>query len=174
MKTRTHQILSVLHILSWITFIAMLINAGAIMVSYTVGIVNPDAIKKMYEGSDLYNLRQFDFWQYTAIVSFKVAIALLEAYTAYLVIKVLSGIKLANPFTMEIAELLEKISHIILGTWVVSMLYNAHINWLVKRVDGLPENLISGEFIFLAGVVYVIAQVFKKGVELQSENELTV
>jgi hypothetical protein len=30
------------------------------------------------------------------------------------------------------------------------------------------------EFLFLGAIVFVIAQVFKKGVEIQSENELTI
>jgi hypothetical protein len=34
--------------------------------------------------------------------------------------------------------------------------------------------VVSGETLFLAGVVFVIAQIFKKGVEIQSENELTI
>jgi len=54
------------------------------------------------------------------------------------------------------------------------MLHNSHIGWLAKTLPSMQENYISGEFIFLAGVVFVIAQVFKKGVEIQTENELTV
>jgi hypothetical protein len=54
------------------------------------------------------------------------------------------------------------------------MLYNGHAEWLSKRIAGLQENLISGEFILLAGVVFVFSQIFKKGVEIQSENELTI
>jgi hypothetical protein len=32
----------------------------------------------------------------------------------------------------------------------------------------------TGEFLFLAGIVFVIAQIFKRGIEIQTENELTV
>ena len=54
------------------------------------------------------------------------------------------------------------------------MLYNGQLKWLSKDVPGLQENSLSAELIFYAGLVFVIAQVFKKGVELQTENELTV
>lgn len=33
---------------------------------------------------------------------------------------------------------------------------------------------MSAEFVFMAGVVFVMSQIFKKGVEIQTENELTV
>jgi hypothetical protein len=40
-----------------------------------------------------------------------------------------------------------------------------HISWI-------GEN--AGEFLFMAGLVFIISPIFKRGVELQSENELTV
>ena len=51
----------------------------------------------------------------------------------------------------------------------VSVLYGMH-----PTVMHEDSTLISGDFIFLAGIVYVFSQIFKKGVEIQSENELTV
>jgi hypothetical protein len=174
MTTKTEKILTAMNVLAWITFIGIMIRAGAILVSYGVSIANPEAAKNLFMGMNWYNLMQFNFWNYTSSVSFVIAVLILEAYTSFLVIKVLSKIKLANPFTTEIANLLEKISYIILGTWVTAMLYNLHTGWLSKRISGLEQNLIPGEFIFLAGVVFVISQVFKRGVEIQSENELTV
>jgi hypothetical protein len=103
-----------------------------------------------------------------------IAVIVLEAYIAYLVIKVLSKIKLSNPFTLEVVNILEKISYFMFGTWMVAGLYYVYTKWLSKEITGLPENLVSGEFIFLAGIVFVFSQIFKRGVEIQSENELTV
>ena len=174
MRTKTEKLLSVMNVLAWVTFIGLMIKAGAILISYGVSTVNPQAAKNLYKGKDLYNLWEFSFWHYTWTVSFTVAMLLLEAYIAFLVIKVLSKIKLSNPFTVEVSNILEKISYIIFGTWITAMLYNAHSRWLTKRVPDVDLNLVSGEFIFLAGVVFVIAQIFKKGIEIQSENELTV
>ena len=174
MKTRTEQILAVLSILSWVVFIGLMIKAGAILTSYIVSIGNPQAAKNLYMNLNLYNLREVSFWKFTNTVSLMIALELLKAYTAFLVIKVLSKIKLANPFTEDVSTLLEKISHYIFATWVIVMLYNAHIKWLSKSITALRENFISGEFILLAGVIFVFSQIFKKGVEIQSENELTV
>lgn len=75
---------------------------------------------------------------------------------------------------MDVAMRLEKISIIAFGTWVVTMLSNAHTGWLLKLTGELHGNWLSGEFIFMVGIVFIVSQVFKRGVEIQSENELTV
>lgn len=174
MKSKTQTILVIMNVLAWITFIGLMIKAGAILVSFVMTLFNPDAAKNLYNGENLYDLRQTLFVQYLNMVSFNIALPAMEAYTAYLIIMVLSKIKLTNPFTAEVAAILERISYVIFGTWIVAMIHNAHTSWLMKKVPGLQEEMISGEFIFLAGVVFVIAQIFKRGVEIQSENELTV
>jgi len=173
-KTKTETILVVMNVLTWILFIGLMIEAGAILVSYGVSIVNPTAATKMYKGLDFYSLSQYDFWHYTGIISLKAAILIIEAYTAFLVIKVLSAIKITNPFTMDVAQRLEKIAYMLILAWGAIILYNGQLKWLSKEVAGLQERSLSAELIFYAGLVFVIAQIFKKGVEIQTENELTV
>ncbi|PZX94578.1 DUF2975 domain-containing protein [Flavobacterium aquariorum] len=174
MKTKTESILTAMNVLTWIVFIGLLIHTGAIIISYSISIFNPDGAKNLYMGLDLFSLRQLDIWKYSVTVFLTITILGLKAYTAYLVILILSKINLEHPFTMSIALLIEKVSHVILGTWVVAMLANAYQEWLRQKSFPIPENWISGEFIFLAGVIFIIAQIFKKGIELQSENELTI
>lgn len=174
MKSKTERILTVMIVLSWVVFIGLAIPAGAILVCYWVSVINPEASKNLYKGLNLSSLRQFSFWHYKLIVAFMVAMAVLKSYVAYLVIKVLSEIKMVNPFTREIARRLEKIGYFIFGIWIITMFYDLDIAWLAKRIVGVQENYISPEFMFLAGVVFVIAQIFNKGVEIQSENDLTV
>ncbi|WP_162303899.1 DUF2975 domain-containing protein [Paracnuella aquatica] len=174
MKNRNNQILAVMHVLCWVAFIGLLIKGGAILVAYGVSLFNPQASQDLYQGLNLLALRQYSFWHYSGSVSFIVAMVLLQAFIAFLVIKVLGKIKLEHPFKMEVSLLLERIGNITLATWVVAVLSNAHTKWLWKRVDGFEGELVSVEFIFLAGVVFILSQVFKKGVDLQTEQELTV
>jgi Protein of unknown function (DUF2975) len=174
-KTKTEQILTVMPILAWVAFIGFMIEAGAILLSYVVSsVINPDAATNLYRGLNLFNLRQFSFWHYTLVVSFLVALSLMKSWASFLVIGALSKFNLKNPFTMEVAMRLERISMITFGTWVVTMLYNAHLGWLLKKTGELHGTWLSGEFIFMIGIVFILSQVFKRGVEIQSENELTV
>lgn len=173
-KTRTETILMVMHVIAWIAFIGLLIEAGAVLVTYGISAASPGAAAKMYKGQDLLSLRLYDFWHYTGIVSLKAAILILEAYTAFIVIKVLSSIKMANPFTLEVAKKLENIAYTLILVWVVVLIYNGQLKWLSKDVADLQDKQLSADFIVYAGLVFIISQVFKKGVEIQTENELTV
>jgi len=172
--SRTWQILTVMRILAWVALVAFLIKAGSILLSYGVSIVNPDAAKNLYQGLNLLNLRQYNGWHYTLMVSFMVAILLMKAYVSYIVIKTIGKLNLNNPFTMDMVHQLERISYILFGTWLISLVSNGHIAWLMKLTLELYGEYDSGEFIFTAGLVYVFSQIFKRGVEIQSENELTV
>jgi hypothetical protein len=173
-KTKTETILVIMNVLAWITFVGLMIEAGAILTTYVVGLAKPEMVPKLYKGMDWDNLRQYDVWYYTGIITLKAAILILEAYTAYIVIKVLSTIKMTNPFTMHVAKKLENIAYILILVWVATLLYNGQLKWLSKDVAGLEGKTLSTELIIYAGLVFIISQIFKKGVEIQSENELTV
>ncbi|HLX93644.1 MAG TPA: DUF2975 domain-containing protein [Puia sp.] len=174
MKSRTDWTLIVMTVLAWIVAVGLAIKAGAILVSYIVSIGNPIAAKDLYKGTDLYNLRQYDFGHYTGSVMLMIILEMIKCYIAFMVIRVVSKIRLANPFKPEVARDLEKISYYIIGVWVLAALYNAHLLWLSKRIQIAPTHFVSMEFILLACVVFVFSQIFKRGVELQTENELTV
>jgi hypothetical protein len=175
MRPKTENLLKALNVLSWLALVGLIVKAGAILISYGVSVfVNPDGAKNLYDGLNLSSERDFSFWHYTGTVTLMLALLVLEAYTAFLVAKVLSRIRLSSPFTPEVSEILERISYFMLGIWIIALVFNIHSKWLMKHIGGLRIDLVPSESIFLAGVVFVFAQVFKKGVELQSENELTV
>ena len=173
-QTRTEQVLAVMPILAWVAFIGFMIEAGAILVSYSVSCVNPEATKNFYKGLDLYNLSQFNFWYYTTYVLFMVVLSVIKSCITFQVIKILSRFNLENPFTMEVANRLEKISYIAFGAWLVTLLSAAYTSLILKLTGKLYGSPSSGEFIFMVGLVFIIAQVFKRGVEIQSDNDLTI
>jgi hypothetical protein len=173
-RTRTQQILIVMNVLAWIAFIGLLIKTGALIVSYSISWWNPDAAHNLYRGLDLHDLRDAGFWWYSQSVSFLIAFDAMRAFVMYLVIRTLSKVNLVSPFTREVCGSVEKISHVLFGIWLVAMLSNAHGNWILKKTGELVPMLDTGEFLFMAGLVFVISQVFKRGLEIQSENELTV
>ncbi|MEO6685433.1 MAG: DUF2975 domain-containing protein [Dyadobacter sp.] len=174
MQTRTKQILKIMYVLTWIAFIGLMIETGAIMVSYVVSCINPETAGNMYKDLKLEELRDLSIWQFTLSVSYIIAVSGMKAFVLFLVIKALSKVNLANPFTNEVVAILEKISYILLGIWIVAVLNNQHAGWLLKRTGIRSETFSADEFIFMAGLVFIISQVFKRGVEIQSENDLTV
>lgn len=174
-RTRTEQILTVMQILAWVAFIAYLAEAEVILMSYVVSLVNPESEWNLiYNRPNYFTLREFNVWYYTAFISFRLALALMKAIVWWLVIRILAKLSLVNPFTMEVAKKLEKISYVLLGTWIVGIESGVYAEWLLKTTGEKYGTWVSGEFLFMAGLVFVISQVFKRGVEIQSENELTV
>lgn len=163
-----------MYVLSWIAFIGLLVKTGAIMTSFGVSLYNPEASHNLYKGLSLYDLREHSFWYYTQVVSLMIAFSGLKAYIFYLVIQALSKVNLTNPFTMEVAVLLEKISYVLIGIWAVALLYNAQTEWFAKRQIINLDHWSTEGFFLMAGLVFIISQIFKRGVEIQAENELTV
>ncbi|GAB3491910.1 hypothetical protein GCM10027341_05440 [Spirosoma knui] len=170
----TSQVLSVMQVITWIVYIGLCIKAGAILIAFGVSFVNPEAAKDLYKGLDLHNLQQINVDYYVSFVSFIVAISIMKAHVFYLAIKILSKITLANPFKMEVANTLEQVSYLLLGTWFVGQLSSAYTSWLLKRTGEHFEGISTDNFLYMAGLVFIISQVFKRGVEIQTENELTV
>ncbi len=87
----------------------------------------------------------------------------------------LTKINLKSPFKMEAALLLEKIGYFLMGIWIVGTIAENYVQWLSKSIGkSLIDVKIDFNYLFIAGIVYIISQVFKRGVEIQNENELTV
>lgn len=174
MNLTTSHLLSIMKFIFWIVFIGLLIQAGALLTTYTMSLFNPEVSKDLYMGLNLSALQEWSTFQYTNYVSFLVAFLLIEAYIAFLVIKIFSKIDVNSPFSEEVSELISKISYVALTAGLLAFIAQGHTKWLAKSVIDLNQNWGSAQFLFLAGIIFIIAQVFKKGIELQNENELTI
>lgn len=173
-RTSTSKVLKILHIVTWAAFIGFAVKGGAFIWAFAYSLYKPSVAGHLYNGLNLSNVRDYSMLHYALLTILIAAPLVLNAYIAYLIGKLLSAIRISHPFTEEIADLLEKISYFIFGAWVLALLHNFYIDWLSQNIPNLPEQPIPVDFIFLAGVIFVFAQVFKKGVELQSEKDLTI
>jgi hypothetical protein len=171
----TKQILHFARIISWILFIGLCIKAGAIIISFIVSIfVNPAAAKDLYLGLDLSMLYEFSTQYYIHIVSFLIAIAVLKAYLFYLVSRIFLKIDFDNPFNSTVQGLISKISYFSLTAGLLAVIANRYSEQLLKKGMDFQIDWGSSEFLFMAGIVFIIAILFKGGIEIQSENDLTI
>ncbi|GAB3176802.1 hypothetical protein GCM10027291_39530 [Telluribacter humicola] len=92
---------------------------------------------------------------------------------------------LSSPFTITVANKLLAISYVLLSIWIISFINKSFNHYLNKRMPEVVNAMgeigkdlitfnINGAYLLAAGIVYIIAQVFRRGVELQQENELTI
>ena len=174
---KTKQVLGIMKIISWIIFIGLCIKAGAIIISSFVSFfVNHEAASDLYLGLDLSNLFEFYSWYYISVLSLIITMALLKAYMFYLVISIFLKFDLNNPFTTNTAYLISKISYVALVTGLFAIISNDYIKWLTThRVETpIPLDFGSEDVLFMAGILFIVAYIFKHGVKIQSENELTI
>lgn len=164
-----------MNVLFWIVFIGLCIKTGALLFSFFVTLFMGTAgTRDLYMDLDLSALYDYNVWYYIHLVSLIIALNGLKAYIAYLVVNIFLKFDLAKPFNPDISTLIAAISHTALGAGILAMIANGSSDWLMKRGVDIPTNYGAGEILFFAGVIYIIAIVFRKGTELQTENDLTV
>lgn len=186
---KTQQLISILKFIFWVVFIGFLIKAGALLFNFGLGSIYPERARNIYLGLDLFELRTTDIRAFIAVGSLLITVASLQAYIAYLVIKIATIGNLRHPFTEAIAVLLSKISHFALICGIISIIADNYCERLIKK--GFYADLTLGgqraiekveidltwsgqEFLFLAAIIFIIAKVFQRGIELQAENDLTI
>jgi hypothetical protein len=98
----------------------------------------------------------------------------LKAYIGYWVVKISMEMKLEKPFSEGVSRIITIISQIALIAGILAIVSEAYSKWLMKQNLDIPIDWAYGEILFFAGVIFILAQVFRKGIELQSENDLTV
>lgn len=177
-KWVTQPGLMLITIVIWSIFIGLCIQAGAILFTFIYSLFNPIVAQNLYEGLNLSALMEQDIRHYIGLLSLIVAITGLKAYIFYLMIRIFLKINLTHPFSKEVSKLISKIGQVTVEIALFIIFTNAYVKWLSKRAFDLPAlgEYMGGAFeYFLMGIIiYAISKVFKRGLEIQSENELTV
>ena len=175
----TKQILRIMHILVWIAFIGTCIKTGAILYSFFVSLfINPEGAKNLHMGLDLSALYNYNSRHYITTVFYIICVSGLKALITYLVIKIFLKINFVHPFSINVTSLISRISYVALGIGVLALIGTAHSEWLIKKGVMLPPlyDYLGGaaDYLFFGGIIFIISLVFKRGIEIQSENELTI
>ena len=167
-----------LHIVAWIIFVGLCIEAGGLIVNFIFSIYKPEFVQNLYQKLDLTEMYNRNKWVFFRIYSFILLISLLKAYLFYVVIRLLSKLNLSKPFNIFVSKQITQISYYTFSIGILSYVARQTAQNL-QHHDYVIENLNefwadSQAFILMAAVIYVIATIFKKGVEIQNENDLTV
>lgn len=176
MKTRTEKILVFLHVIAWLAFVGYCIICGALVTSFVVSYFNPEWAGRVYQvDPKIYGLLRQGDWYFYSAMSIVISVAALKAFVWYIVIKLLMQLNINAPFSSEVAGKLENISYQLFRIWILALVGQFYFDWLAKRFAvSLDAVYVGGEFLVFAALVYIISQIFKRGIELQEENQLTV
>ena len=182
MKISTERTLKVLNVLAWIIFIGVCIEAGGFIFStfYTLKI-NPVNAHHSWPGLDLSSLYDHGRGYFLAEMSQISLVSLLRAVLFYMIIDILQNKKLdiTRPFNKNVGRFLFRISYLALLIGLFSWSGARNTEWLMSKgvkVPDLQYLRLGGAdvWLFMGVTIFVIAQLFKRGIEIQTENELTV
>lgn len=178
MSKKKDVILKVLNVVSWIIFIGLCIEAGALIFNFMFSLFRPIASHDIYNGLDLSEMYENKFAHFIGLMSFVVVLSILKAWLFYLVVKIFLKLNLVKPFNVEIARLIEKISLEAFAIAIVSIIAHQYTKRLIQsgyevsHVEKYWDD--TAAFLMMAAIIFVISQIFNKGIELQNENDLTV
>lgn len=167
-----------LYIVAWLIFVGLSIEAGGLIVNFVFAVYKPEMVQNLYQKLDLSAMYQASRPAFYSVYSFMLAISVLKACLFYLVIHLMHKMDLSKPFNGFVAQQILRISYYTLVIGLLSYTARQLAKNLTHR--GLVTDHLnafwgdSQAFILMGAVIYIIATIFRKGVDMQNENDLTV
>ena len=182
MEITTKKMLQILYVLSWVIFVGVCIEAGGFIVNaFFTLLLTPAGARHFWQQVDLTALYKYDpgyFFMITFIMSI---VAVLRGWLFYLIIKILHNKKLdmAQPFNQAVGKFIFNVSYVSFFIGLFSGWGSAYAEWLVKQGVKMPDIQYlrlggADVWLFMGVTLFIIAQIFKRGIEIQTENELTI
>jgi len=178
---KTKQIIQLVNILAWILFVVLCVEAGAIIVSSILRLAMPHHSGRLFKWADLSALFEYDKGHFIALIIMISMVTMLKAYLFFIVIKLMNDktLTFSHPFNKKVNRFIfmGAITAFFIG--VFSKYGFEYATWLSTKGLSLPDaaalKLDGAHVWLLMGIIlFVIGLVFKRGIELQQEHDLTV
>lgn len=180
-RITTRQVLQLMLILSWILFIGLCIEAGLFITHAIMTLVSPGTVQHLWQEADLSALFNTNQNHYFVVLTIQSIITVLEALLFYQVIRLLmrKDLRFAQPFNAPVRRCINVVTYISFLIALFSSGGARFVGWLRSSGISMPDThdlkLGGGDvWLLMTVILFVIGQVFKRGIELQTENELTV
>jgi len=178
MSQTKNFVFTVLKIISWVIFVGLCIEAGGLIVNFIFSLYKPEFVQNLYQKLDLSEMYERSKWAFFSMYSFILVISILKAVLFYVVIRLVSKINLTKPFNSFVSRQISLMSYYTFSIGILSYIARETAKNLQNRgyvIDSLNQFWADSQaFILMAAVIYVIATIFSRGVEIQNENDLTV
>ena len=167
-----------LHIVAWVIFVGLCIEAGGLIVNFLFSLYKPEFVQNLYQKLDLIEMYERSKWAFFSMYSFILSISILKACLFYIVIRLMHKMDLSKPFNTFVSRQISQISYFTLSIGLLSYIARQIAKNLMHHgfvIDSLNQFWADSQaFILMGAVIYIIATIFKKGVDIQNENDLTV
>lgn len=178
MTKRNDFIWKAIQTVCWFVFAGYCVQTGALLFNYIFSLFKPIATHNLHLGLDLSELYNKSKLVYTVILAAIIGLSALKAYLFFTVIKTFKTLNLVKPFSEKISAIITRITSYAFSIGVISVLAQQAIKRLTE--DGynavLAERYCNdgSAYLMMSAILFVIALIFQKGIELQNENDLTV
>lgn len=146
--------------------------------NFFFSLYEPEFVQNLYQKLDLIQMYKESSLSFFGIYSFILIISVLKAFLFYIVIRLMHKMDLSKPFNSFVSRQISLMSYYTLSIGLLSYIARQLVKNLMHQ-GFVPDNLNqfwadSQAFILMGAVIYIIATIFKKGVAIQNENDLTV
>lgn len=182
MSIKTNFVFKVLQVVSWIIFVGLCIQAGGfIFNTFFTLLLNPVGASKFWHEVDLSALYYFNQSYFVTLTSLMIIVAVLKAVLFYEIVKIFHSKKfdLEQPFKDAIRKFIVIMANVAFGIGLFSA-WGAGLNeYLITQGLKMPavKDLSFGGadvWLFMSIILLVIVQILKRGIAIQTENELTI
>lgn len=181
-RITTKQILIVLYIIAWLIFVGLSIDAGGFIVNTVIAMwFKPAAAAQFWRQADMSSLYAYDRGHFFSVAVLVCIVSVLKSLLFYLIIKMIHDKKLdlAKPFNEGMRRFIVIAAYLAIGIGFFAAWGARETARFVKLGVKMPslETLLMGGadvWLFMGVILFIIAQIFKRGIEIQSENDLTV
>lgn len=182
MSKRIDYFRIILHVIAWIIFVGLCIEAAGFLVNTIATLsLTPEGAKRFWTQADLSELYHHNLTYYVTLTCLICIVTILKAIMFYVIVRIFydKKISLSKPFHESVRKFLLTIAYISMGIGLFSLRGAQNVNMIIAEGVKMPdlEHLkLEGAsiWLFMSVILLVIAQVFKKGIEIQNENDLTV
>ena len=178
MSKMNKLVFTILNVLAWLIFVGLCIEAGGLLVNFIFSVFKPAVVANLYQKLDLSKLFEQSQFVFYGMYGFVLFIAVLKALLFYVVIALLLKLDLTKPFSSFVSKKISQISHLTFSIGIISFIAKRITESLLVQgfaVDKLSQFWVdSSAFIIMSAIIYIISLIFKRGIELQEESELTI
>jgi hypothetical protein len=178
MSKRNNFIWKAIQVICWLIFLGYCIQTGALLFNYIFSLFKPIATHNLYLGIDLSELYLKSKSIYTFVFTLMVVISAFKAYLFFIALKLFKTLNITKPFSENVSAIITKITYCTFSIGIISIIAQEVANQLSEKGYnvGLVERYWNdgGAYLVMTAILFTIAFIFKKGIELQNENDLTV
>jgi hypothetical protein len=178
MTKRNDFIWNAIQTICWLIFAGFCVQTGALVFNYVYSLFRPIATHNLHLGLDLSELYKASISLYTFLFTIIIGLSTLKAIVFYTVIRIFKKLNLVKPFSIDVYQIIIKITYYAFSIGVVSLVAQKIAEQLIEK--GYQVGIIerywndNGAYLMMSAILFVIALIFKKGIEIQNENDLTV